>query len=264
MKRQKTITGGWPTLALALMLSLCTAEAAGQHYLGIRGGFGGGLARPQTLRSNQEIGLYLGSPSAGITWKYYSPTRVAGGIEVDLQYVCKGYKMFTYAPIPDRGEEPNYTDTTTYIRTIRAIELPVMWQPHFYVMNRNARIFLNIGMYASYYLSQQEQQESTLENVEAFDRPYEMLSVRDNRIDFGLTGGLGFGYFFGRFEVLAEARYSFGYSDLMKPKSKYPPNTFSRTPVDMVNVSIGVNYRLGRGGILAPPSPRKLRMTDQE
>lgn len=259
MNRLNISTGGAATLLLALLLSLSAGRAAAQHYIGIRGGLGGGLGRFESISTNQKMGLTLLAPLFGVTWKYYSPTRVAGAIEIDLQYVNKGYRLFSYAPIAGKGEVPNYTDTTTYTRTIRAIELPFMWQPHFYVMNRNARVFLNLGMYATYYLSQHEKQESTLEHVETFDRAYDMLSVRDNRIDFGLVGGLGFGYFFGRFEVLAEARYGFGYSDLMKPKSKYPFNTYRRTPIDRINVSVGVNYRLGRGGILAPPSLRAQR-----
>ncbi len=171
--------------------------------------------------------------------------------------------MFTYIVDEEAsvdGQPPVYSDTVTYTRSIRAIEMPFMWQPHFYLMNRRARLFLNLGMYVSYYLSQHEAQESIHGIKEyaypTFDRDYEMLSVRDNRIDFGLTGGLGFGVFFGRFEVLAEARYSFGYSDLMKPNSKYPLNGYNRTPVDMINVSVGLNYRLGRGGILAPAAQR--------
>jgi hypothetical protein len=240
-------------LVLALVLSLSAAPAAAQHYVGVRGGIGGGTAR---FDPKQEAGFDIGYPSAGLVWKYYSPTRVAGGIELDLQYVGKAYKMFTY--IEDEAASaasqiPVYSDTVTYTRSIRAIEMPFMWQPHFYLMNRRARVFLNLGMYASYYLSEHERQESNHNSAEAFDRPYEIRSVRDNRIDFGLVGGVGFGVFFGRFEVLAEARYGFGYSDLMKPNSKYPLNRYNRTPIDRVDVSVGLNYRLGRGGILAPP-----------
>lgn len=267
MTTRRIFTGRLATLVSALVLSLLGGTASAQHYLGVRAGVGGGTAR---FDPPQEMGLVMGYPSVGVSWRYYSPTRVAGGIGVDLQYVGKGYRMFTYIEDAEASEGspiPVYSDTVTYTRTIRAIEVPILWQPHFYVMNRRGRLFLNLGMYASYYLSSHETRESVHGVAEAsypaFDRDYEMRSVRDNRVDFGLVGGLGFGYSFGRYEVLAEARYSFGYSDLLKPNSKYPLNSYNRTPIDMLNVSIGVNYRLGRGGILAPPS-RKPEITNYE
>jgi len=268
MRTRRIITGRWAAFVSVLVLAFAlNGAASAQHYLGIRGGVGGGTAR---FDPPQEMGLVMGYPSVGVSWKYYSPTRVAGGIQADLQLVGKGYRMFTYiedAAASANSPIPIYADTVTYTRTIQAIELPFMWQPHFYVMERRGRIFLNLGMYASYYLSSHEKQESIHGVADGtfppFDRDYDMRSVRDNRVDFGLVGGAGFGYSFGRYEVLAEARYSFGYSDLLKPNSKYPYNYYNRTPIDMINVSIGVNYRLGGGGILAPAG-RKSEITNYE
>lgn len=228
--------------------------ASAQHYLGVRGGYGGGLGRFEG-RANYEMRLWLGGPSGGISWKYYSPVPIVGAVQADLQYVTKGYKRVFFTTDNNTGLD---TDHWAYSRRLTALELPLFWHNHFYVNKRRTRIFLNLGVYASYYLDAHERQERLPDGSQAppggeFDRPYVFHAERDNRFDYGLAGGAGFSYLIDRFEVFLEGRYSFAYADLMKAPGKYPGNELSRTPVDMLNVSVGVYYRLGKGGILAPP-----------
>lgn len=234
--------------SIFLILALVsTLSLSAQHYLGVRGGYGGGSVRFDPPR---ETGILLGYPSAGISWKYYSPVKIVGAIELDLQYVQKGYKQFT-----------RVGGDTSYQRTIQAIEMPFMWQPHVYMFNRKVRAFLNLGVYLSHIIGSDTSTVSKMNGVLYGKGKYLMRSVRDNSWEYGLCGGAGISVLIHRFEVLVEARYSFGYSDLLKNGTKYPGNP-QRSPMDMINVSFGLYYRLGKGGILAPPSAKRMRIIE--
>ncbi len=231
-----------PLIALTIALFV-SVPALAQHYVGVRGGYGGGMIRFEPAR---ETGLLLGYPSGGVTWKYYSPTPVVGAIEVDLQYVKKGYK-----------EYPRVNSDTSYQRTLSAVELPFFWQPHVYLFNRSARAFLNLGVYVSYIISSDSLTVSKT-NGTLYSGSYPFRTVKDNRWEYGLCGGVGINVLIKRYEITAEARYSFGYSDIYKNTDKYPGNP-RRSPVDMINISLGVGYRIGTGGIKAPPLSKKAR-----
>jgi hypothetical protein len=240
-------------LALGLLVG---GQARAQHYLGVRGGYGGGLARFDA-KANYEMRLWQGGPSAGISWKYYSSTPIVGAVQADLQFVTKGFERVLVFVDPDNGVK---TDLSSYTRRLTAIELPLFWHTHFYVAQRRMRIFLNLGVYGSYYLSAYEKgKDRVITGNAEVDGPYTMIPARDNRFDYGLVGGLGASYMFKRYEVFVEGRYNFGYSDLMKAMGKYPGANFARTPVDMINISAGIYYRLGKRGILAP-RPRDARI----
>ena len=233
-----------------------------QHYLGVRGGYGGGSVR---FDPEKETALLIGFPSGGISWKYYSPQRVVGGIQVDIQRVTKGYKQY-FIPDPDLPGE--YSKEIAFERTLDAIEMPFFWQPHVYLFNDRARVFLNLGVYASYIIASDSCTRSKVNGVEWGKTEYPMRSIKDNSFEYGLCGGVGIGVFIKRFEVVLEARYSYGYSDLYKNRDKYTGTepdihrTPHRSAMDMINISMGVYYRLGKGGILAPPSERRSRTRD--
>ena len=222
-------------------------EAVSQHHLGVRGGYGGGSGRFQPKR---EMRMLLGYPSAGVSWKYYSVQPNVGGVQADLQYVKKGYKQVTLR----FADGKEYVDST-YSRTVSAIELPFFWQLHSYAFDRRVRFYFNLGAYFSCTFDSYEYESGgALGQGVTVGRPYDMKSVRDNRFEYGLAGGAGISLLFNRFEAFVEARYSYGFSDLIKAPGKYPGNYFTRSPIDMINISAGFYYRLGKGGILAPPA----------
>ena len=72
-----------------------------------------------------------------------------------------------------------------------------------------------------------------------------MIDIRDNKMGYGLVAGAGLGFYVGRFEFVVEARYWFGYSDILKNHTKYEGNPM-RSPMDQLNLSLGVFYRLGK------------------
>ena len=246
------------------ILCLMAGSVSAQHHIGVRGGYGGGYGR-FTYSSLSGIYRYtdskflFGWPSGGISWKYYSPTRVVGGIQADLQFVKKGYQ----AMLDGYVSEEQILYRQFYERTLSAVQLPLMWQPHLYVANRRGRIYANLGVYISYIYKSTYKSGQTEGWVVEEEGTYEMHSVRDNKFEYGLCGGIGFSYLFDRCEVFVEGRYDFGYSDIIKSAAKYPGSVYNRTPVDMLNISAGFYWRLGKGGILAPTAPKeRIKMGD--
>ena len=246
------------TVCLLALGWLVSGDAFAQHHIGVRGGYGGGSAR---FYFKRDMAFWFGAPSGGISWKYYSAEPVVGGIQADLQFVTKGFTEYTTGSAFPEFEWAAQ-DSINYSRMLNAIELPFMWQTHLYAFKRHVRIYLNLGIYASYFLSSKEEIRNVDREV-TVKRSYEMNSLRDNRFEYGLVGGFGISFLFkNRLEAFVEARYSFGYSDILKNQTKYPPNyRVLRSPIDMLNVSAGVYYRLGKGGILAPP-PGSNRTTE--
>ncbi|MBQ4279074.1 MAG: PorT family protein [Rikenellaceae bacterium] len=224
-------------VALALLAAL---PAAAQHYIGVRGGYGGGSARFEPKR---ETFLTWGMYSGGLSWKYYSPEKYVGAVEVDLEMLQQGYAY-------DLRKDGD----SSYRRSINSVTLPVIWQPHFYLFRRSMRVFLNLGVTFSYNFNSRYEYVSKMNGVYE-EGKYDMELIRDNRWGYGLVGGFGLSVLIGRVEAAFEGRYYFGYADILRNPNKYPGNP-QRSPLDKINISMGLYYRLGKGGILAPLSKR--------
>lgn len=243
-------------LAMA-MLTLCGLQSAHSQvqYFGVKGGWGEGDVRLYPHWTSPPV---WGKLNGGFYWIYYGGGKdsaylydnYTGGICVELEFLQRG---FQYAAL-DRN-----TKTYTYGRHFNSIMMPIMWQPHTFLLDGRLRLFLNAGATLSYNLSQGSieyyvHNETGLR--EEFD--YEWQKVRDNRFTYGLVVGLGGGLNFGRIEVMAEARYYFGYSDITKRKTIYLNTQFLRSPIDNINVSLGVAYRWNHSGSWAfSPAQRK-------
>lgn len=225
-------------IILAFAVALWSGRLQAQHYIGVRGGWGGGSVRFQPVR---ETGIHWGLYSGGLSYKFYTEQKYVGAIQVDLEYMQRG---FMYDEV--RGGD------TSYHRTINTFELPFMWQPHIYVFQRHARVYLNLGVYLSYATGSKYYWQSKKNGI--FEQgDYPMMLTRDPRWGYGLCGGGGFSVLFGRFEAAFEARYYLGYSDVLRNGTKYTGNP-NHSPLDNINLSLAVYYRLGKGGIRSAPS----------
>ena len=238
-------------LSISAILFMAGSSASAQHYLGIRGGYGGGTGRfyPKPSESGTVWGLYNG----GISWKYYSPERIVGGVEVDLLFMQQGYREYTVANLPE-GSTEKPERLSYYQRTVNSITIPAYWQTYGYLFMRKMRVFLNLGVTLSYNYSSWEEQYD-YRTGEKESGKYDMMLVRDNPLTYGLGGGVGIGWSFGRLEILAEARYFFGYGDILRNRNKYEENPM-RSPLDSYQITAGIYWRLGKKGILAPPGPK--------
>ena len=225
----------WSILLLSIVM--CGTLHA-QHYLGVRGGWGGGSARFTPARETKlEWGLYSG----GLSYKFYTAQKYVGGIQIDLQYMGRG---FAY--------DLQSKSDSSYHRTINSFELPFMWQPHIYVFQRHGRIFLNLGVYLSYMGGSEYYYKSKKAGIYE-EGPYQRQITRDARWGYGLCGGAGIGFLIRRFEIAVEGRYYFGYSDVLRNGTKYQGNP-THSPLDNINISLAFYYRLSKEGIRSAPS----------
>lgn len=221
-----------------LLFSVMCGTLHAQHYIGVRGGWGGGSARFTPARETRlEWGLYSG----GLSYKFYTAQKYVGGIQADLQYMGRG---FAY--------DLQSKSDSSYHRTINSFELPFMWQPHIYVFQRHGRIFLNLGVYLSYMGGSEYYYKSKKAGIYE-EGPYQKQVTRDARWGYGLCGGAGIGFLIRRFEIAVEGRYYFGYSDVLRNGTKYQGNP-THSPLDNINISLALYYRLSKEGIRSAPS----------
>ena len=93
------------------------------------------------------------------------------------------------------------------------------------------------------------------------------LSIADKILSFIREEQAGFDAFlFGqqrRYEFSVEARYGFGYGDILRNGTKYKGNP-DRSPLDNINVFAAFYYRLGKEGIRSAPSAAAQQRMEQE
>lgn len=216
---------------------------AQRQYVGIKGGYGTADVRLYPHWTSPPI---WGALNGGFMWTYYGGGKenhylydhVAGGISVEVEWLQRG---FQYAAL-DRN-----TKRYTYGRRINSIMVPIMWQPHVFLANERARLYLNAGITGSFNIDSKEFYiDKQTGGYEEYD--YEWMTVRDNRWAYGLVVGLGGGWSFGNVEIYSEFRYYFGYSDIVKRKTIYSGTQFLRSPLDNLNLSIGVAYHWEHSG----------------
>lgn len=240
----------------ALLISTPTLMA--QNTLGVYGGFGSGS---EGLYPAMEGKTIYGLKNYGVSWRNYSSESVVGGFGIDLEFMERGFSYAPYASSIPEGEQLYY-----YTRHINSIMLPIVWQPHVYMLDRRVRVFFEAAVTFNYDLSstysndylRNRYEEAGLE-LENWEGDYEYMTARDNRFGYGLAGGGGISLLAGKFEVMARARYYYGLSDVVRNRNKYydystdgPENPFSltpiRSPLSNFFICFGVSYHFGPEG----------------
>ncbi len=238
-------------LIFTLLISIFSAyDLSAQHTVGVSMGASQGSFRPYPSQETKSVsGLLVG----GVSWRYYSAQKYVGAVGIDIEYMERGY---SYAPNASVAEDKNALDY--YTRYFNSIMIPIVWQPHIYAIHNKFRIFLDAAATFSYNMSSTYVNDyARAQGATDWQGDYEYKTARDNRVGYGLMGGFGINYIFGRFELMARARYYYGYADIVKNRNKYYTNnndgsenpfsiTPTRSPVDNISVAFGLNYRLGR------------------
>jgi hypothetical protein len=259
---------------MALLLA-GTLSVSAQHYIGVKGGYGAAQGRLFTSWGVSEGAMIWNRYTGGVVWKYYSPQPVWGGLAAELEYQQRGYRVFGGS---EPGESFIVSDSTAYTvktRTVSTLTLPLVWQPHLYMMDRKVRVWLSAGVTLSYNLGMGD--EYTVTNYDRPEKiwddeennryhwgpqtatsetvPYNMQTARDVRWNYGWLGGVGVGVLMDRWEFFVEGRYYYGMSDILRTKTKYQFNDEEpiRSELDNIYITMGVCFRLGKGGILEPP-----------
>lgn len=225
------------------------SNLSGQHFIGLKGGMGGGSIR---LNPTTEQNTMWGLPSFSLQYQYIGGDYIFGGIEVDLNYTQKGYITL-----------PRMDSDTSYRRKVNTIELPFLWHPYVDMFKNKFRLFLNAGPYLAYNISSSYETVSQERGVlESGD--YEWDPLRDNRLEYGLMGGAGFSLQITKnIDILGEFRYTLGFSDLLKNPNKYSGNPYE-SPLSLMSVLVGVSYKIGGGKSKRKKIDRALKETHQE
>ncbi len=241
---------------IALMLWGALSVSA-QHYVGVKAGYGAAHGRFFTKPDRSD--LIWNRYTGGLVWKYFSPQQVVGGVSAELEFQQRGYNL-----LDGDGAITGEGDYEGRMRTVSSITMPLIWQPHLYMINRRVRFFLSAGVTVSYNMGIGDKLTTTRYNWNAETAthtptsttvPYKMQTARDVRWAYGWLGGAGLSVLVNRWEIFAEGRYYYGMSDILRTKTKYLFNEEGsiRSELDNIYITLGVTFRLGKGGILAPP-----------
>lgn len=236
--------------------------AAAQHTFGWVAGYGMASGR---FDPKQESRAVWGMYSGGLTWRYYGAQRFVGGFGIDLEFLQQG---FSFAP--NASQVDDKADYLYYTRRINSVVMPIVWQPHFYLLHNRVRVYLEAAATFSYNFSSSYENEWARERgVGDWRGDYRFRTARDNRWGYGLAGGGGIALLIRQFELNFRVRYYFGYSDILRNRNKYADNstdgsenpfwaTPMRSPLDNLNISVGLSYRFNREGFRAwAPRPKR-------
>lgn len=239
------------TLVAALLMLGQSAQA--QHTVGVFGGMASATAR---FFPKQEMKSIWGLGNFGASWRYYSLPRFVGAVGADLELLQRGFSYgYTYKTVLDeKGNEQR--EYSYYTRQLNSLMMPLVWQPHFYMVNNHVRVYLEAALTFSYNFGGDYSYSDKDESGK-----YDWRIERDNRWNYGLAGGGGIALLLGRYEVGFRARYYYGYADLLRNRNKYydnatdgAENPFSYTPlkspIDNLTFNITLAYRFNPDGFL--------------
>lgn len=103
----------------------------------------------------QEMKGMWGIYTAGLTWRYYGTQRFVGGFGIDLEFLQQGFSFATNASLVEEPKDFRY-----YTRHINSVMLPIVWQPHIYMLRHRVRVYLEAAATFSYQLSSDYEDES--------------------------------------------------------------------------------------------------------
>lgn len=222
-------------LASILALVLLAHMALGQPYVGITGGWSASKAKLINPYMRTHI-VYNGGPDYGLTFKYFKPNprpdfyvEKLAGLQLELMLTHHGYRTH-----PQDSLELPYCRMNTYLM------FPALAQFRF-GMGRVAFIHINLGPYMAYMLNAQVGEQTPDGQFDM--QPYQIKPLRDNRIDYGIIGGLGLGLElrWGVFQL--EARYGYGLGDMFNVNY---PNNHSQSPATFQSITLCYMLRLGK------------------
>lgn len=237
-------------------------SAKAQHTFAVTGGAGMATSR---LYPAQETRMLWGTGQAGVSWRYYSLPRFVGCVGVDVEWLQSGFSYAPYASIYEDKKDYKY-----YQRNVNTLMVPIVWQPHVYMIKNTLRVYIEAAVTFSYYFSSSFKNYETYtfgalsgQGLQIIEGKYNMRPERDNRFGYGLAGGVGFDILIKQVEVGVRGRYYFGFSDILKNRNKYYDNGLDqqntpgenpfwysplRSPLDNLAISLRVGFRLGKKG----------------
>lgn len=201
------------------------------------------------------VGVQYG---AGLSQVMWNPTQKQEMVFTPLNFgltVTKYQKMFGYMPYfgfqaglfyAREGYQFKYNENTGYIYRVEGaeraiidvVEAPLLFQ--FHIDMWNFKIMANVGCFAGYRLA-----------IKRFPGEHSMVTPglensfaeHDQRWDYGLKGGVGFGLVFDPVEIHFQASYKHSLSSLYRP-NYYSEYYYRFAYPSNIVVSVGLHYQL--------------------
>jgi hypothetical protein len=214
--------------------------------LGISGGVD--FSKVSFLHNMQNRMNQLGNQSFtpnyrfGVVCRYISQYHF--GLQIETNYVKAGWEE---SFIDESGswyvldsEINKMVDIAGLLvsRDISYIEVPLL--AHIYFGKRKVRFFVNMGPFVNFIIDYGQL------NLSGVDEDLQKLVLKDDdprlsddyrSVGYGITGGLGMNFIFGKMHFLLEGRFMYGFSDLY---SNNKSDVFQRSNNQLFNVTASV------------------------
>ena len=213
------------------------------------------IKKTSDINDYSMIGIHYGIGLSRVMW---NPTQKQDMLlmpyNIGVTFTRHG-KMFGYMPFfgfqigllyTQEGYQFKYNEERDYVYKVEGaekaimdvVEMPFMAHMHFDFWNM--KILANIGCYAGYRLSIERFPGKT-----GFVNPELQHSFKDTdrRLDYGIKGGVGFGFVFDPFEIHIQGMYKHSLGTLYDPdysseyyyRYAYPSN---------IIITAGIHYQL--------------------
>ena len=200
----------------------------------------------------QKQHMLLMPVNFGVTYTLYG--KMFGympyfGFQAGIMYAQEGYQF-------KKNEESGYTYDIEGARKaiMDVIEVPVL--SHIHIDIWHFKIIAQIGFYAGYRLSIERSQWYNGNVNEDIARSF---LETDNRFDYGIKGGVGFGLVFDPIEFHFQAMYKHSLSSLYQPDHKSQYYYRFAYPQNII-VSAGIHFQLTkRSGMTKKEIKRQAR-----
>ena len=201
------------------------------------------------------IGIHYGMGISRVMWNpMQTQNMLLMPYNIGITYTKHG-KMFGYMPYfgfqvgliyTQEGYQFKYNEERKYVYKVEGaekavmdvIEVPFMAHMHFDFWNM--KILANIGCYAGYRLGIERFPGKT--GYVTPELQYSFTET-DRRLDYGIKGGLGFGFVFDPFELHIQAMYKHSLSSLYEP-DYYSQYYYRYAYPSNIILTAGIHYQL--------------------
>ena len=218
--------------------------------IGVQYGMG---ASQMMLNPSQDQDWLFQPVNFGVTYTKYG--KMFGympyfGFQVGLFYGKEGYQ-FEY------NEEKNYINKIEGAEraVFEVVELPIL--SHLHIDFWHTKIIAQIGMFLGYRLAIHRYPGETGYVLPEIERSF---LPTDNRFDYGIKGGLGFGLVFDPIEIHIQAMYKHSLSSLYEPDYHSPYYYRYAYPMNII-ISAGVHFQLTKR---TGPTKKQLKQQARE
>ena len=170
------------------------------------------------------------------------------GIQTGIFYAREGYEF-------EKNEDTGYISDVSGAKkaVMDVLEVPLL--SHLHVDFWHFKIIAQIGLFAGYRMSIQRYKVRPGSMDQAIAKSF---LPTDNRFDYGIKGGLGFGLVFDPVELHIQAMYKHSFSSLYEPDTYDPQKYYYQwTYPSNIIISAGLHFQLTRRSGLSKKELKK-------